>query len=80
LYVGNLPYDSTVESVRAAFSQHGQVSEVALIVDRETGRHRGFAFVTMSTDEQASAAMTKMNGAMFDGRPLRVNPARTRNR
>jgi RNA recognition motif-containing protein len=80
LYVGNLSYDSTADSLRAAFSQHGVVSEVILIVDRETGRHRGFAFVTMSTAEQASAAAVKMNGAMVDGRPVRVNEAERRRR
>jgi RNA recognition motif-containing protein len=77
LYVGNLSYESTADSLRAAFSQHGEVSHVALMVDRDTGRHRGFAFVTMGSAEQASTAVSKMNGAMLDGRPLRVNEAET---
>jgi RNA recognition motif-containing protein len=75
LYVGNLSYDATADSLRAAFSKHGEVSHVVLMVDRDTGRHRGFAFITMGSAEQASVAVTKMNGAMLDGRPLRVNEA-----
>jgi RNA recognition motif-containing protein len=75
LYVGNLPIDATADSVRAVFSAHGHVSDVHIVVDRYTGRSRGFAFVTMATAEQASAAATKVNGALIDGRPLRVNEA-----
>jgi RNA recognition motif-containing protein len=75
LYVGNLSIDVTADSVREAFSVHGDVSEVHIVLDRYTGRPRGFAFVTMGTDEQASTAATKMNGALIDGRPLRVNEA-----
>lgn len=75
LYVGNLSGDATVESLRAVFAEHGDVSEVHIVYSRETGRSRGFAFVTMSTEEQASAAATKMNGALVHGRPLRVNEA-----
>lgn len=78
LFVGNLSYDSTADSLRTAFSVHGEVNDVVLIVDRTTGRPRGFAFVTMASEAQASAAMTKMNGAMVDGRPVRVNEAQTR--
>jgi RNA recognition motif-containing protein len=77
LYVGNLSYESTADSLRTAFSVHGEVSEVVLIFDRATGRPRGFAFVTMGSDAQASTAVTKMNGALVDGRPLRVNEAET---
>jgi cold-inducible RNA-binding protein len=72
LYVGNLSNDATADGLKAAFSQHGEVSEVHIVRDRDTGRPRGFAFVTMSTAEQASTAATKMNGAVVDGRPLRV--------
>jgi RNA recognition motif-containing protein len=75
LYVGNLSYDATADSVRAVFSAHGDVSDVHIVIDRDTGRSRGFAFVTMRSSEQASAAATKMNGALIDGRPLRVNEA-----
>jgi RNA recognition motif-containing protein len=78
LFVGNLSYDSTADSLRAAFAVHGEVNDVVLIVDRATGRPRGFAFVTMASEAQASAAVTKMNGAMVDGRPVRVNEAQTR--
>ena len=75
LYVGNLSNDATADGLKAAFSQHGEVSEVHIVRHRDTGRPRGFAFVTMSTAEQASTAATKMNGAVIDGRPLRVNEA-----
>jgi cold-inducible RNA-binding protein len=75
LYVGNLSHDSTAEMLRAAFSEWGQVTDVQLVVDRYSGRTRGFAFVTMSTSEQAARAAAKMNGAMLDGRPMRVNEA-----
>jgi RNA recognition motif-containing protein len=75
LYVGNLSYEATADSVRAVFSLHGYVSDVHIVTDRDTGRSRGFAFVTMGSAEQASTAVTKMNGALIDGRPLRVNEA-----
>jgi RNA recognition motif-containing protein len=75
LYVGNLSYDATADSVRAVFSAHGDVNDVHIVIDRDTGRPRGFAFVTMGTAEQASTAANKMNGALIDGRPLRVNEA-----
>jgi RNA recognition motif-containing protein len=78
LYVGNLSYDATADSVRAVFAVHGEVSQVHIVCDRGTGRSRGFAFVTMGTADQASAAATKMNGALVDGKPLRVNEAETR--
>ena len=55
IYVGNLSFQATEESLREAFAQHGEVEEVAIITDRDTGRSRGFAFVTMSDDEQAQA-------------------------
>jgi cold-inducible RNA-binding protein len=75
LYVGNLSHDATADGLKAAFSEHGEVSEVHIVRHRDTGRPRGFAFVTMGTAEQASTAVTKMNGAVVDGRPLRVNEA-----
>src|SRR6476469_4994458 len=80
LYVGNLPFNATADDVRAAFEGVGEVSDVHLVVDRETGRARGFAFVTMGTDELAQQAIAQLNGAMIGGRPLRVNEAEDRPR
>jgi RNA recognition motif-containing protein len=79
LYVGNLPFSATDESVRALFSNHGTVETVSLIIDRETGRPRGFAFVEMANAD-ASRAMQALNGTDFDGRALRVNEAQDRER
>jgi RNA recognition motif-containing protein len=79
LYVGNLPFSATDESVRALFAKHGTVEKVALIMDRETGRPRGFGFVEMSNAD-ASRAMQALNGADFGGRPLRVNEAQDKER
>jgi RNA recognition motif-containing protein len=79
LYVGNLSFGTTEDSLRNAFSEFGEVSEVKLIMDRETGRSRGFAFVMMGTGEQAQKATESMHGAMLDGRALRVNEAEERN-
>lgn len=78
LYVGNLSFNSTSDSVRDAFSEFGAIDDVHLVSDRETGRPRGFAFVTMSTADAARQAISEMNGAMLDGRPLRVNEAEAR--
>jgi len=75
LYVGNLSFDTGAEAVRAAFAELGQVDDVYLVTDRATGRSRGFAFVTMSTPEEAQRAIQEMDGRMLDGRPLRVNEA-----
>lgn len=77
LYVGNLPFSVTEESVREAFGAHGEVVNVALIMDRETGRPRGFGFVEMD-DAGGDAAIQAMNGAAFGGRTLRVNEAQPR--
>lgn len=76
LYVGNLPFETTEGEIQDLFSQSGQVTDVALILDRVTGRPRGFAFVTMATTEQAQAAAEKFNGFEMGGRPLKVNEAR----
>jgi RNA recognition motif-containing protein len=78
LYVGNLAFHATQETVRAAFEGTGTISEVHLVIDRESGRSRGFAFVTMSSNEEAANAIAAMNGAIVDGRPLRVNEAEER--
>ena len=78
LYIGNLSYDATQDSLRDAFSQSGTVTDVRVMTDRETGRSRGFAFVTMSTSDEATSAIAQMNGALLDGRALRVNEAEDR--
>jgi len=78
LYVGNLSFHSTESSVRDAFAQHGSVTDVHLVLDRQTGQSRGFAFVTMGDDAQAAKAIEAMNGTMLDGRALRVNQAEER--
>ena len=80
LYVGNLSYDSTAESLRAAFQECGTVGDLHIVTDRETGRARGFAFVTMGTEAEASYAVERMNNSMMDGRALRVNIAEDRPR
>lgn len=80
LFVGNLSFDTEEEGLREAFAQFGQVVEAKVIFDRDTGRARGFGFVTMSSSEEAEAATQGMNGAMLDGRPLRVNEAEERRR
>jgi RNA recognition motif-containing protein len=78
IYVGNLPFDTTEESVRALFSTHGTVERLSLMTDRETGRPRGFGFVEMANAD-ASRAIQALNGQDFSGRPLRVNEAQERN-
>lgn len=78
IYVGNLSYSTTEQSLRTAFEQFGSVDEVSLVMDRDTGRPRGFAFVTMSNPSEATAAMEALDGSELDGRPLRVNEARPR--
>jgi RNA recognition motif-containing protein len=78
LFVGNLSYNTTENDLQDAFSAHGVVAEVNLMQDRMTGRSRGFAFVTMSTPEEAQKAIEAMNGASLDGRALTVNVARPR--
>lgn len=78
LYVGNLSFNTNADSIRAAFEQFGTVSDVHLVTDRETGRARGFAFVTMGTSDEAAKAIQGMDGKTLDGRPLRVNEAEER--
>ncbi|MBV9315905.1 MAG: RNA-binding protein [Gammaproteobacteria bacterium] len=79
LYVGNLPFSATDEAVRTLFSAHGTVEKISLITDRDTGRPRGFGFVEMSNAD-ASRALQALNGADFEGRPLRVSEAQDRQR
>ena len=78
LYVGNLSFNTTENDLHDAFAAHGQVVEANLMVDRESGRPRGFGFVTMSTAEEAQKAIAAMNGASLDGRPLTTLDAFTR--
>ena len=78
LYVGNLSFETTENDLQDLFEQHGQVGEVRLMMDRMTGKSRGFAFITMNDDEQAKAAMNALNGHELNGRALNVNEARPR--
>jgi RNA recognition motif-containing protein len=78
LYVGNLSYDTTEEDIRNLFSEVGKVTDVALIKDRETGSSKGFAFVTMSSQEEADSAIQRFNGRSYGNRDLTVNIARPR--
>jgi len=78
LYVGNLSFNTTENDLHDAFSAHGAVTEANLMVDRETGRPRGFGFVTMGTEDEAQNAIRALNGTELDGRPLTVNVARPR--
>ncbi len=78
LFVGNLSFNTTQNQIQDAFSAHGVVVEATLMLDRETGRSRGFAFVTMDTPESAQAAIQAMSGAQLDGRALTVNEAKPR--
>ncbi|MBK8267737.1 MAG: RNA-binding protein [Planctomycetes bacterium] len=76
LYVGNLPYSITGADLERIFSAHGSVQSAQVISDRETGRSKGFGFVEMSSDSEADAAISALNGQEHDGRALTVNEAR----
>src|SRR6266567_3603728 len=78
LYVGNLSFNTTENELQELFSQAGTVQEVSLMQDKFTGKSRGFAFVTMGSDEDAQNAISKLNGQTVEGRPLTVNEARPR--
>ena len=78
LYVGNLSYHATQDSLREAFSACGEVTDVHIVQDRDSGQSRGFGFVTMSTSEEAASAISSMDGSSLDGRSLRVNEAEER--
>lgn len=78
LYVGNLAYSTSQEAVRELFAQAGDVADVALITDRDTGRPKGFGFVEMATEEGAQEAIRRFNGFTLDSRALTVNEARPR--
>jgi RNA recognition motif-containing protein len=79
LYVGNLPFSATEETVRALFTPHGTVESISLITDRDTGQARGFGFVEMSNAD-ASRAMQALNGQDFGGRALKINEAQDKAR
>jgi RNA recognition motif-containing protein len=76
IYVGNLPYQSTEDDLRTAFAEFGEVAMVSLVKDKATGESKGFGFVEMPNDGQADEAIKKLDGTPFQGRNLRVNPAR----
>ena len=78
LYVGNLSFNTDKDTVRDAFSRFGEVTDVHLVTDRQTGQPRGFGFVTMGNASAANAAISQLNGATLDGRVLRVNEAQER--
>lgn len=78
MYVGNLPFKATAQEITDLFSQYGAVTDVFLPVDRDTGRPRGFAFVSMDTPEAMNAAIEGLNGKDFGGRNLAINEARPR--
>ena len=78
IYVGNLPYSTTDDSLADAFRAHGTVERAVVIADRESGRSRGFGFVEMPDDAEGQAAIEAMNGTEMDGRSLVVNMARSR--
>ena len=78
LFVGNISFNTTESDLQSAFAAHGTVLEASLMIDRVSGRPRGFGFITMSTPEEAQAAISALNGAPVDGRNLTVNEARPR--
>jgi RNA recognition motif-containing protein len=75
LFVGGLSWDTTDDGLRQAFASYGEITEAKVITDRATGRSRGFGFVTFAQDEEAKAAMTKMDGTTLDGKTIKVNEA-----
>ena len=79
LFIGNLPFSATEQSVRALFEPHGTIDSLALINDRDTGRPRGFGFIEMPSAD-AAKAMQALNGKDFEGRPLKVNEAQAKER
>jgi cold-inducible RNA-binding protein len=76
LYVGNLPFSATEDSLREAFAASGTVDSVTLITDRDTGHSKGFGFVEMASDSEAQRAMQALNGTTLDGRQIKVNEAK----
>ncbi len=78
IYVGNMSYSTTEDTLRRSFEEYGRVDAVRVITDRDTGRPKGFAFVEMGDDNEARAAMEALNGQEVEGRTLTVNEARPR--
>jgi len=78
LFVGNLSFDTTENDLQDAFAAHGTVTETNLMMDRTTGRPRGFGFITMNSPEEAQKAIAALNGSQLDGRALTVNVAKPR--
>ena len=78
LYVGNLPYSIDSSGLQELFTAHGTVESAEIIADRETGRSKGFGFVQMGSDDEATAAINALNGQMYEGRALTVNEAKPR--
>jgi RNA-binding proteins (RRM domain) len=78
IYVGNIPFKASEEELKDLFGQHGEVSSVKLVTDRETGKKRGFGFVEMSDDQEAQKAIEALEGYEFLGRTLKVNEAKPR--
>ncbi len=76
LYVGNLPYSATESALSDKFAECGTVESCKLITDRDTGQNKGFGFIEMASDSEAHAAIDKLNGTDYDGRPMKVNEAR----
>jgi len=76
LYVGNLPFSATQDSLKEAFLQFGTVDSVTIIMDNETGQSKGFGFLEMGTQQEATSAIAKMNGCDMDGRALKVSEAK----
>jgi RNA recognition motif-containing protein len=78
IYVGNLPYSATNEQLTQLFSEFGEVTEATIIMDRDTGQAKGFAFVQMAQDDAARSAIAQLDGTTLDNRAIRVNEAQTR--
>ena len=78
IYVGNLPWSASDQEIADAFSQHGTVEKATIIIDRDSGRSKGFGFVTMNDNDEANAAIEALNGYELGGRALKVNEARPR--
>ena len=78
IYVGNIAYAVTDEDLRAAFGQYGKVESARVVIDRDTGRSRGFGFVEMPSQDEANKAIENLNGTDLKGRPMTVNPSRPR--
>jgi RNA recognition motif-containing protein len=75
LFVGGLSWDTTDDGLRQAFASHGEITEAKVITDRDTGRSRGFGFVTFTQDEDAKKAISQMDGTSLDGKTIKVNEA-----